>query len=262
MSKPPFVCCLLLFFSTLVTAKDNSQQILVWPPTGNPVVRITFGKFKELSAVGNLHTYLIDTMAENLWTKKLSHASFSLYLFDKNKARIGEGTITLTNVPVGQIVKFQTTVSASGSPVGLEITPNSLPPELGPAAPPRTISVTVNSVPQGASFKLDGKEVGTTPKVVQVSVGQHQLEFAKEGFNTGHFPLEITTGDSSGGSVSYELGASAHDSLEMRDGTVLVGDLQSMTATEVVVRIGGALQHLDRNQVKRVLLVQRDAPAP
>jgi hypothetical protein len=73
--------------------------------------------------------------------------------------------------------------------------------------------------------------------------------------------MEITASDSSGGSVSYELGASAHDSLEMRDGTVLVGDIQSMTATDVVVRIGGALQHLDRNQVKRVLLVQRDPPS-
>jgi|KBSSwiStaDraftv2_1062776.scaffolds.fasta_scaffold51203_2 hypothetical protein len=260
MRTPLFVSCLLVLFVILATAKDNSQ-ILVWPPTGSPVVRITFGKFKELSTIGNLRTYLIDTTAENLWTKKLSHASFSLYLFDKNKARIGEGTITLTNVPVGQIVKFQTTVSASGSPVSLEIAPNSLPPELGPAVPARTISITVNSVPQGAVFKLDGKEIGTTPKVVQVSVGQHQLEFAKEGFNTGHFPMEITASDSSGGSVSYELGASAHDSLEMRDGTVLVGDIQSMTATDVVVRIGGALQHLDRNQVKRVLLVQRDPPS-
>jgi len=73
--------------------------------------------------------------------------------------------------------------------------------------------------------------------------------------------MEITASDSSGGSVSYELGASAHDSLEMRDGTVLVGDIQSMTATDVVVRIGGTLQHLDRNQVKRVLLVQRDPPS-
>jgi PEGA domain len=238
MRKPLFVSCLLLFFVILATAKDNSQQILVWPPTGNPVVRITFGKFKELGTIGNLHTYLIDTMAENLWTKKLSYASFSLYLFDKNKARIGEGTITLSNVPVGQIVKFQTTVSASGSPASLEITPTSLPPELGPAAPPRTISITVNSVPQGALFKLDGKEIGATPKVVQASVGQHQLEFAKEGFNTGHFPLEITTSDSSGGSVSYELGASAHDSLEMRDGSVLVGDLQAITATELLFELG------------------------
>ena len=42
----------------------------------------------------------------------------------------------------------------------------------------------------------------------------------------------------SGGTVSYELGQSAHDSIEMRDGTVLTGDVQSVSPTEVVIIIG------------------------
>ncbi len=50
------------------------------------------------------------------------------------------------------------------------------------------------------------------------------LEFSKEGFNPGRFPLEITADDASGGSVSYELGASAHDTVELRDGSILSGD--------------------------------------
>jgi hypothetical protein len=115
-------------------------------------------------------------------------------------------------------------------------------------------------VPQGALFKLDGTEVGTTPKSVQAGIGKHMLEFSKEGFNTGHFPLEVAANDVSGGSVSYELGASAHDTVELRDGSVLNGDLESVSATEIVIRIGGALQHFNRNQVKRILLVERDMP--
>jgi hypothetical protein len=95
---------------------------------------------------------------------------------------------------------------------------------------------------------------------VQVGVGKHMLEFTKEGFNTGHFPLELGPNDVSGGSVSYELGTSAHDTVELRDGSVLNGDLESVSATEIVVRIGGAMQRLSRNQVKRILLVERDAP--
>ena len=87
--------------------------------------------------------------------------------------------------------------------------------------------------------------------------GKHVLAFSKEGFNSGTFPLEITPDDVSGGSVSYELGTSAHDTLELRDGSVLSGDVQSMSATEVVVRIGGTAQHLSRNQVKRIVLIQR-----
>ncbi len=87
------------------------------------------------------------------------------------------------------------------------------------------------------------------------------LEFNKDGYNTGHFPLEVGPDDASGGSVSYELGTSAYDTIELRDGSVLSGDLESVNATEVVVRIGGASQHFARNQVKRIAMVERD-PAP
>jgi hypothetical protein len=100
--------------------------------------------------------------------------------------------------------------------------------------------------------------VGTTPKIVQVLPGKHELLFSKEGFKSGTFPLEITANDVSGGSVSYELGTSAFDSLELRDGTVLSGDVQSMTNTEVMIRVGGTIQSIDRNKVKRIVLIQRD----
>jgi hypothetical protein len=79
----------------------------------------------------------------------------------------------------------------------------------------------VNSVPQGAVLKVDGTDAGTTPKMVKVGVGKHLLEFTKEGFNAGKFPMEVGPDDVSGGSVSYELGTSAHDTIELRDGSVL-----------------------------------------
>jgi len=240
--------------------KEPPAQMLVWPPTGTPVLRFSFGKFKELSSIGNLHNYLIDTTAENVWGKKISDATFTLYLFDKNKARIGEGWITLSNVGTGQSVKFQTTVGASGTPVSLEIMPRSLPAELQPLAPPKVISITVNSVPQGALLKVDGNDAGATPKQLRMSAGKHLLEFSKEGFNSGKFPLEVSPDDVSGGSVSFELGTSAHDTIELRDGSVLTGDLESVSATEAVVRIGGTVQHLNRNQVKRISLTERDTP--
>jgi len=241
-------------------AKDPPAQVLVWPATGTPVLRFSFGKFRELSSIGSLHNYLIDTTAENVWGKKISDATFTLYLFDKNKARIGEGWITLSNVGIGQSVKFQTTVGASGTPVSLEIMPRSLPAELQPLAPPKVISITVNSVPQGALLKVDGRDAGATPKQLRMSVGKHLLEFNKDGFNPGKFELEIGPDDVSGGSVSFELGTSAHDTVELRDGSVLTGDVESVSATEVVVRVGGAVQHLNRNQVKRISLTERETP--
>jgi hypothetical protein len=116
----------------------------------------------------------------------------------------------------------------------------------------------VNSVPQGATVRVDGTEAGVTPKIIQVPPGKHVLEFSKEGFNTGHFPLEITPDDASGGSVSYELGSTAHDTIELRDGSVLNADVESVSATEVLIRIGGNVQRFNRNQVKRIGLVPRE----
>ncbi len=241
----------LLFVTIAVSslsAKDVPFEILTWPESGQPVLRFTFSKFKEIGGMGKERTYLTDTTAENLSDKMIGGANFSLYVFDKNKARIGEGYITLSNVSGGQTVKFQITLAASGNPASLALSTST----------PRTVSTTVNSVPQGALLRVDGKEVGTTPKIVEVSIGKHVLEFSKEGFNSGKFPLEITSRDASGGSVSYELGSAAHDTVELRDGSVLSGDLVSVSGMQVVVRIGGNAQIFDRNQIKRILLTERD----
>jgi len=258
MSKFFTICLFVILSSALSGAKDAPAQVITWPETGSPVVRVSLGKFKEISSVAGLRNYMIETTVENLWGKKISHLTFSLYLFDKNKARIGDGWINVEGVTPGQIVKFQTTVGTSGIPVSAQLEPKSLPAELQPLAPPRKVTLTVNSVPQGAALTVDGAAVGETPKLVQLGVGKHILLFAKEGFNPGKFPVEIGPDDASGGSVSYELGSAVHDTIELRDGSVLSGDLVSVSGMQIVVRIGGNNQTFDRNQVKRILLTERD----
>jgi PEGA domain len=252
---------LTVFLLTLTAlAKDPPAQVIVWPESGSPVLRFTFAKFKEVGGIGQQRTFMTETTAQNLWSKPISNANFTLYLFDKNKTRIGETTIAITNIGPGEAVKLQTAIGASGPPASLSLVAKYLPAELGPAAPPHTVSITVNSVPQGALFKLDGNQVGTTPKIAKVAVGSYTLEFTKEGFAPGIFPLEIGPDDASGGSVSFELGGSVHDTIEMQDGTVLSGDLVSVSGMEIVVRLGGKDQTYDRNQVKRIILVHREQP--
>lgn len=255
------LAALILSSSHSLYAKDPSSQVVIWPEKGAPVIRFTFGKFKEVGSLGNERSYVTETTAENLWSKPIPNANFSLYLFDKNKVRIGQAMLTVSNVAPGETIKFQTTVASSGTPISLSVAATYLPKELGPLAPPKVVSITVNTVPQGAVAKLDGSEVGTTPKIVQVAIGKHVLEFTKEGFNPGKFPFEIGPDDASGGSVSFELGTSAHDTIELRDGSVLSGELVSVSGMDVVIRVGGNNQHFDRNQIKRVLLVQREAEA-
>jgi hypothetical protein len=256
-----FLLLSVIYAVLAALAKDPPAQVVVWPDTGSPVLRFTFGKFKEVGSLGSQRSYVTETTAENLWSKRISDANFTLYLFDKNKVRIAEATMMVSNVAPGETVKFQTTIASSGPPASLSVVARYLPKELGPVAPPKVVSITVNTVPQGAVAKLDGAEVGTTPKIVQVAVGKHLLEFNKEGFNPGKFPFDIGPDDASGGSVSFELGTSAHDTIELRDGSVLSGDLVSVSGMDVVIKVGGADQRLSRNQVKRILLVEREAPA-
>src|SRR5450755_341535 len=66
------------------------------------------------------------------------------------------------------------------------------------------------------------------------------------------FPWRLVPMTFSGGSVSYELGTSSFDSIELRDGTVLTGDLIAISGMDVMVRVGGNVQHIDRNKIKRI----------
>jgi hypothetical protein len=164
MTKNCASVALVLLLLASALGKDQPTQVVVWPEQGNPVIRFTFGKFKEVGSLGSQRTYVTETTAENLWSKRIPNANFTLYLFDKNRIRIAEATLVVSNVGAGETIKFQTTIASSGPPVSLSVSPNYLPKELGPVAPAKTISITVNTVPQGAAAKLDGVDVGTTPK--------------------------------------------------------------------------------------------------
>jgi hypothetical protein len=137
----------VIFGGLSVLAKDQPFQVVSWPDSGQSVLRFTFSKFKELGGgMGKERTYITDVAADNLSDRTITGASFSLYLFDKSKARIGEGYINLTNVTAGETVKFQITIAASGSPSSVAVTTSA----------PRAVSMTVNSVPQGAALSVVG----------------------------------------------------------------------------------------------------------
>ena len=149
---------LLAVVSLLAVAKDQPFQVVSWPDSGQPVLRFTFSKFKDVGGgMGKERTYISDVEALNLSDKTISGASFSFYVFDKGKARIGEGYINLTNVSGwrnGQV-----------SSIDCRIRFPELCSRIDSTSAPRTVSITVNSVPQGAALTVDGKAAGTTPKL-------------------------------------------------------------------------------------------------
>jgi hypothetical protein len=236
----------------MVAIAAEPVQVVTWPTSGTPVLRFSFNKFKDIGSMGSLRTFASDITAENLSAKLLPTEKFSVYIFDKKQVRIGEAWMQVDNLGPGQSAKFQITFNASGAPATVSV--------LALTDIPRKVSLTVNSVPQGADLKVDSIDVGVTPKLISVGIGKHQLAFSKQGFNSGTFPLEIGPDDVSGGSVSYELGASRYDTIVLRDGTVLNGDLNAISGMDVIVRIGGNLQHYNRNQIKQIVMVERDMP--
>jgi hypothetical protein len=55
--------CFVLVATFTVAGKDVPTKIINWPQAGSPVVRVTLGKFKEISSAAGQHNYLMSTLS-------------------------------------------------------------------------------------------------------------------------------------------------------------------------------------------------------
>ena len=254
MRKPTWMVPLLLFW--VFASALAADTVLTWPADGKDVIlRFTVGKLRQVSSVNGQTDYLGEALAENLSTKTIPSASFYLYLLDKSGKRVGEGYLEVTNLAAGQRAKIPVSVHAMGSFAGMELQPQHLPSD-----EPMKIKMRITSVPSGATLKLDSQESGVTPQMLPMAPGKHVLEFSKEGYATASTPVEIVA-NSLPGSVDIELNPLTLDTVVLRDGTVLVGDVVSMTATAVNLNVKGKSTRLDRSRVARIVLGQRKRSA-
>jgi PEGA domain len=258
MRKRFTVIFVFVLLSTLAIAKDAISPVS-WP-ADKPLLQFSITKLNHVGGYGGQQSYVLDVEVQNLSGKKIPQATFNFYLFDKKQVRIGTGYLEVTNVGPNETVKMQVNAQTMGSPATFAVNPQRVPAEWSSFVTLKPVAVTVYSVPSGAKLSVDGKEVGVTPIAAQLTPGSHTLMFVKEGYTPGTFPMVIAPDQLSGGSVSFELGTAAHDTIELRDGTVVNGDLQSLDATQVIVTVGGNPQKFDRNQVKRLLLIEREQP--
>ena len=240
-------------------AKDSTIT-LQWPKD-KPALKLSFGKFQQIAAFTGQNTFVCDVVVENLTDKPVERPAFMVYANDKNNVRIGQGLLIVSDLSPQQQVRARFQLNSAGVPAGLSLAVSS-----------RTIPLRVVSVPPGAKLKVDGQDAGTTPVMVKLTIGSHNLDLTKEGYAPGGTPLEVTPDELPGGSITVELGGLSRDTVELRDGTVLLGDVLSMSLTSVVVSVNGKEQTLERNQVKKMILVERQiteqpiviqpAPAP
>ena len=246
------ICTVPLLLLWAVLSARAADTVLTWPPSGgDTMLRFTVGKLRQVNSVSGQSDYLGEALAENLSAKAIPSASFYLYLLDKNGKRVGEGYLEVSNLAAGQSAKIPVSVHALGSFTSMELQPQHLPSD-----EPLKIKMSISSVPSGASLKLDSQESGVTPLVLLIAPGKHVLEFSKEGYATESTPVEIAE-NAMPGSVEMELNPLTLDTVVLRDGTVLLGNLISVTSAGVNINVKGKPTKLDRSRVARIVLGQR-----
>jgi PEGA domain len=179
-------------------AKSEPPITMLWPAE-KPALKLIFDKFRQPGSYAGQNTYVSDVTLQNLTDKPIPRAVFTVDFLDKNKVRIGQGTL----------------------------------------------------------LKVDGADSGITPVMVRMTVGTPQLALTQEGYAPGNTPVDLSAEEFPGGSITVELGGLSRDTVELQDGSVVLGDVLSMSMTEVVVGTDGKEQTFPRNQVKKVMIVER-----
>jgi PEGA domain len=242
---------LILVLTPVLLAKNEPVIVMTWP-AGNASLKLSFEKFRQTNTYAGQNTFVSDVTVQNLTDKQIPRASFTVYFMDKNKVRIGEGLLQVSDLDAGQSAKIQFQFNSVGIPATVALAARK--EMLGG----KTIPLRIISVPAGARLKVDGQDAGTTPVMVRLAVGTHQLDLTKEGYAPGGTPLDVTADELPGGSITVELGGLSRDTVELRDGSVVLGDVISVSMMAVTVRVEGKEQTYDRNQVKKIMLVERE----
>jgi len=249
----------LFVLSCFASAKDKDKDvdlIIMWPNGGSPTLKVAFAKFREVSSYSGQHDFTEDVTVENVSSKNIPFASFTVYILDKDKVRIADTILQVKDLQPAQQARIPLQFHTSGLPSSVTLVArsdaNGVPTSL------KTVPIKIISVPSGANLKIDGQEAGITPYSANLRIGSHTLEFSKEGYSTGSTPLDIGPDELPGGSITFELGGLSKDTVELRNGTVLLCDVISMSMTQIVVSVAGQTQTYDRNQVKKLILVERE----
>ena len=243
---------LLILVSALSFAK-KPDLVMMWPPE-NPTLKLTFGTFHDMGSYAGKMTLVSDVAVQNLTAKVMPRASFNVSLLDRNNVRLGSGLLIIEDLNPGQSAKVQFQCTSVGQPAVLNLAANN---SGGVPTSTKAIPVMIVSVPPGATLKVDGQAMGMTPVTVRMLAGTHNLELHKEGYADVKTPLDVNPDELPGGSITITLGGLASDTIELRDGSILNGDVLSMTLEAVVIKVQGTEQTFDRNRIKKIFLVER-----
>jgi hypothetical protein len=146
----------------LVAGKDRKDKdkvepsiVMLWPGQTNRTLKLTFGRFTQLGSYNGRLSLESHVMVENMTGKRIPFASFTVYLLDKDKVRIGNGTLNFSDLDPGQQAKLAFQVASLGVPASLNLVARN--DASGIPISPRTVPLKIISTPPGASLKWMAK---------------------------------------------------------------------------------------------------------
>ena len=239
------LCAVLLWGSAICFAQAGFPVNLPWPTADKPTLKFIVAKPQQSGLYNGQSIFVSEVTVQNVSNQPIPKSVFTIFVSDKDGVRIGRALLRLPEIRAMQTEKAQLQFSTAGVPTGAALLNG------------RTVPLKVLSVPSGATFKIDGAEVGITPRVADFTIGMHTIDLSKEGYAPASSPLEVNGDEAEGGGISFELGGLSNDAIQLRDGSVVLGDIISLSLTSIAVRVDGKEQKYDRNQVKKLILVQR-----
>lgn len=249
------IALVLALFVATGHANNSPGIVMFWPNQDRPTIKVTFGAFRQVASYAGKLTLVADVMIENVSGQPIPRASFAVHLMDKDKVRIGNGVLVFDDLSAGEATKVLFQCDTVGVPSSIGLAANRDAQGIPNAT--KVVPLKIISVPAGAKLKVDGKDQGITPVLANLTVGTHALELSKDDFATATSSIDVRADEMEGGSITIELAGLSQDAIELRDGTVLVGDAVSLSLTELVFRVTGKDTKYDRNQIKKITLVER-----
>jgi hypothetical protein len=99
------------------TAKDQSASSLVmfWPSQDKAILKLTFGHFQNLATYGSQMTLVSTVLVQNVSPNLVPKSSFSVSLLDKERVRVGSGTLVIERIERGRFRQSPVSMRILGS---------------------------------------------------------------------------------------------------------------------------------------------------
>src|SRR6266704_4541866 len=99
--------------------KNDAAMTMLWPVSGNPTLKLMFGKFVQTAEYAGQKTLICDVVVENVSQKRIPRASLTVRMLDKGKVRIADSLLNITDLGPGESSKIRLQVFATGMHVTL-----------------------------------------------------------------------------------------------------------------------------------------------